>query len=277
MEIAYTKYNATGNSFVILDGRSGALGALGGGGESLALLARETQTDGVICLERSTKADVRMVYFNADGGQVDMCGNGARSVAHYLWKRSGSREVGIETNRDVYRTRVEEGGARVSIKMGDISGVDSIDLSSLLGQAKRHLYVEVGVPHCVFLVDRFDEGLFKDRAPAICRHSLFPKGANVNFVEAICLDQRRFLLRTFERGVGETLSCATGATAAAVAVSRWFGLEGTLSLAPLGGRMEVFIGDCTILSAQVCEVGGGMIWLSEKGLTIKGVGVHDGV
>ena len=210
------------------------------------------QVDGVIFLEKSSVADIKMIYFNADGKEVAMCGNGVRSVAHYFYHyEKRKKTIFVETLRKVYRTSCL--GDCVSIEMTDINRQNALDISSLF-HGQESFYVEVGVPHCVFLVDKIKDEFLQIHAPSIRKNKIFLHGANVNFVEIFCLKDKEFMVRTFEKGVErETLSCCTGITASALALAQWMGVRDKCMFHTPGGPIELVLKDPIVLKGQVEE------------------------
>ncbi len=255
LKIPYSRYSANGNMFVLIDNRKGDYGHLKEKAETLVLLCCSSKgmgSDGVIFLENSEKASVKMEYFNADGKAVNMCGNGVRSIAHYFYHREEKKEtIFVETSRAVYRTDCR--GDHVSIEMGDISNKNLLDISHLF-EGKNSFYVEVGVPHCVFLVDKMKDIFINIYAPRIRKNTLFKEGANVDFVEILSLKNNTFAVRTYERGVErETRSCCTGITASALGLIHWLGIEGECFFRTPGGLINLSLKRPIRLSGRVWE------------------------
>ncbi|MHC4173554.1 MAG: diaminopimelate epimerase [Planctomycetota bacterium] len=202
-------------------------------------------SDGLILIERPQTADVRMQMFNPDGSEAEMCGNGIRCFAKYVYERKlavpgGSLSVPgqpacpfslrIETGNGILSvgliTDSNDKVEKVCVNMGQpilkpadipvqLSGEKVIEQSvEILGQELRMTCVSMGNPHAVFFCD--DVGLIElERlGPAIENHSLFPNRVNVHFVQAD--KPTEFTIRTWERGCGITLACGTGACAASV-------------------------------------------------------------
>jgi len=178
--------------------------------------------DGVLVLEKSPAADIRMNYFNADGSYGGMCGNGGRCTASYLMDSSRTSSLTIEALDHIYRASGNP--ALVTLFMKDPVGIETgIELPLRAGPIVAH-FVNTGSPHVVIFRDELPEqvreALEKDGIERLGReirqHPRFePDGANVNFVTSI--DASRIAVRTYERGVeGETMACGTGAVASAV-------------------------------------------------------------
>jgi diaminopimelate epimerase len=189
-------------------------------------------SDGLILIRPSSVADARMQMFNADGSEAEMCGNGVRCVAKYLYDRGIARKptLRIETGRgvltlDVFpangkvdRVRVGMGqpilkSAEIPTRLaGDPPVLVPLDVA---GRELRVTCVSMGNPHCVAFVDEITDDLVLRVGPQIERHPAFPNRVNVEFVKV--LSRAETVLRVWERGSGETQACGTGACAAAVA------------------------------------------------------------
>ena len=188
--------------------------------------------DGLILIEPSTVADARMRMFNADGSESEMCGNGVRCVAKYVYDHGICRrqELTIETGGGVrdLKLQVTAGKADlVTVDMGEpqtqpelvpttLATVPVIDLPvDFSGHQMRATCVSMGNPHCVIFVPKATDELVLGLGPKIENDSRFPKRTNVEFVEVISRTEVR--QRTWERGSGETWACGTGASAVCVA------------------------------------------------------------
>ena len=188
--------------------------------------------DGLILIRPSEVADARMQMFNADGSEAEMCGNGIRCVAKYVYDHGICRqpEISIETGAGVLRVEVlTEGGRaeRVRVAMGrpvlaatdiptTLPGDPVVERElSVAGKTFSVTCVSMGNPHCVLFVDRADDELVLHIGPLIERAPEFPAKTNVEFVEVI--GRREVRQRTWERGSGETWACGTGASAVCVA------------------------------------------------------------
>jgi diaminopimelate epimerase len=172
--------------------------------------------DGLLVLEKSQKASVKMRIFNADGSEAEMCGNGARCVAYYLQQVTlkQSHKIKIDTKAGILNSQTHKGD--IEINMTVPRGIRLNSILSIRGHSLRFNFINTGVPHTVMLC----EGIEQIDVPSLGRlirfHKRFkPAGTNVNFVEPVGLD--RIKIRTYERGVeGETLACGTGSVAAAI-------------------------------------------------------------
>lgn len=218
--IPFTKMVGTGNDFVVVDTSRHPLPSLKGqwSAVSKALCDRHTGVgaDGVLVLERSRVADVRMRVFNPDGSEAEMCGNGARCVALYRSQQTAASTVKIETLAGALEATVR--GTRVAMRMTDPVNI-RLDFSvDLCGRPIRMSTVDTGVPHAVVPVDAINHVDVARDGRALRLHQAFaPRGTNVNFIQADPGRPNRLRIRTYERGVEEeTLACGTGIAAAAV-------------------------------------------------------------
>lgn len=219
-KIIFTKVVASGNDFVIIED-SYKLGVI-----SYKLLVKRicdrkfgVGADGVLLLDESKKADVRMRIFNADGSEARMCGNGARCVAFYACSRLKTQNprLKIETKAGIIEAEVK--GESVKIKLTKPEDYRPGLIIKINNRKLRVNFINTGVPHAVIFVAGLNKINAAEIGRAVRYHKGFaPKGANVNFVEVVNKDTIR--LRTYERGVeGETLACGTGSVASAIIFS----------------------------------------------------------
>jgi len=217
----FTKAVASGNDFVIVDNRTGQASGRSGQGADWPFFAKklcERKTgigaDGLLLLEDSGEADVKMRIFNPDGNEVNMCGNGSRCVAFYCNKK----EVKIETRAGILQVKLLSKN-RVKVKITDPKD-PKIDLNiNLDGEDYKMYYINTGVPHVVHFLEELDNFDVKKIGRLTRYHKDFqPNGTNANFVKV--LDKKSIAIRTYERGVeDETLACGTGACASAIIAS----------------------------------------------------------
>jgi len=245
MRATFTKMHGLGNDFVVLDTRTQPLPPMTAA-LARALADRRTGIgcDQLILLEESPKADFRMRIFNADGGEVEACGNATRAVAIL----HGS-PAHIETAGGVLAVQPGEGGAAVD--MGEprfewdaIPLAYAMDTASLpvgWDELEQPAAVNVGNPHAVFFVDDCDAIELERLGPQIERDPLFPQRVNVNV--ATVEDRANIRLRVWERGVGITRACGTGACATAVAAMRRGLVDGEVTVALQGGSLLIAWGE----------------------------------
>jgi len=198
---------------------------------------------------RDETADFRYRIFNADGGEVEQCGNGARCFVRFVHEQglTSKREILVETESGLISPRLEDNG-QVTVNMGvprfvpaDIPFLaDSDDLIQTLefaGRSAAISAVSMGNPHAVQVVDNVDIAPVARDGPLIEAHPRFPKRVNAGFMEIV--DRHGIRLRVYERGAGETLACGTGACAAVVVGVRRGLLDSPVRVATRGGDLLI--------------------------------------
>jgi diaminopimelate epimerase len=214
--LRFTKMNGAGNDFVLLDNRSGDIQLDRKQIAHICDRHRGVGADGILLLEKSSNgADFRMRYYNADGGEAEMCGNGARCFARFVDKVAGAREkVSFETPAGIIGAQLHDDV--VTLNMSDPTDLRLNVALQVDGEDATVHYINTGVPHVVVPVSRVDVIHVCTRGAAIRQHEMFsPKGANVNFLEK--RGANKIAIRTYERGVeNETLACGTGVVASAL-------------------------------------------------------------
>jgi diaminopimelate epimerase len=251
MRIEFVKMHGTGNDFMVFDAPRN--GSLPDAATWRKLANRHTGIgfDQALVLEPARQPGTQIFYriFNADGLEVEQCGNGARCIAALMARRSGAGpgELVMDSPGGLVRARLREDGL-VSVDMG----VPNFDPASLPFDASGEAYiyplqaggseieigaVSIGNPHAVIRVASVDSAPVDRLGPAVENHPRFPKRTNVEFMQVV--DPEHIRLRVHERGTGETLACGTGACAA-VAVGRRHGiLEKEVAVDVRGGRLIV--------------------------------------
>ena len=227
----YLKMNGLGNEFVVLKSHE----RLHLGENQVTALHRPQDSlgfDQLLSIEPSDYADCFMGIWNQDGSKVAACGNGTRAVAWAMMEETGKDEISIETEAGILYAK-KAGDKFVSVDMGEPRlKWDQIPLSEDMQTIRMELQigpidkpilwgpsaVSMGNPHCVFFVENAETAPVKEIGPMIEYHPLFPERTNVGFAQII--DRQTIRLRVWERGVGETLACGTGACAALVAAVR---------------------------------------------------------
>ncbi len=231
MKIPFYKYQGTGNDFVVIDNRN----ELFPKNDSL-LIAKMCDrkfgigADGLLLLENNIKYDFTMIYYNADGNLGSMCGNGGRCMVHFANYLNVINESTLFEAVDGLHEASIQNNDIVSLKMND---VDEIVIN------KNSIFLNTGSPHHVEMVDDLKQFNVEERGSYI-RNKIYGKeGSNINFVEKV--DNELFAVRTFERGVeAETLSCGTGVTAVAIALSETNKLKNNIVvLQTEGGNLSV--------------------------------------
>ena len=233
--LRFTKMNGAGNDFVVIDNRQKLLHL---SAEQIAFLCdrhRGVGADGVLVVEPSSgKADFRMRYYNCDGGEAEMCANGARCFAQFANQvLGGGIELRFETLAGIIRAEFHNKGVKLHL-----SEPKEMLLNRALEIEKRKISIHsinTGVPHVVTFVDDLETTPVRDWGAKIRYHTAFsPKGTNANFVEQ--LEPGRIAVRTYERGVeDETLACGTGVTASGLIYALLNGSEAPVSVLARGG------------------------------------------
>jgi len=270
----FSKYHGAGNDFVMIEDLDARLGPPGTLPADLvtALCDRHTGVgaDGVIrVLPGEGVGPFRMDYYNADGTEAEMCGNGIRCVVH-LERRAGRLDEGdhkIETKTRVVTVRTT-GGNRYTVDMGEpqTRGGKTITVD---GRRIDGIDVSMGNPHFVVFVADATDDLVLGLGPKIERHRDFPDRTNVEF--AVIETATKIRLRVWERGVGETLACGSGTCAAAVAAATLERTGPHVLVEVPGGELEVEWDQPghVWLTGEAEEVFGGEIdadWLRRRGL-----------
>ena len=243
MRISFVKMHGLGNDFVVIDGRAAALPML----EQMVVRRLADRHEGIGCdqliaLEpaRGTGADFRMRIFNADGGEVEACGNASRAVALLA-----GRPVVVETDGGAIALSPHEGGASVDMGAPRFDwdaiplayAMDTLAMPVGWDELSTPAAVNMGNPHAVFFVDDCDAVPLDRLGPTIESDPLFPARVNVNV--ATVESRSRIRLRVWERGAGLTRACGTGACATAVAAMRLGLAERTVTVALAGGELTI--------------------------------------
>jgi diaminopimelate epimerase len=246
MKISFAKYHGAGNDFILIDNRAGAIQLTH---EQVAHLCHRhfgIGADGLMLLETAERADFRMVYYNSDGDESTMCGNGGRCIAAFAHRlgiiQEHTKFIAID---GPHEARLRPGGI-IDLHMQDVAGIAHYEDHSILNTGSPHYVVWVSdVQH----TDVFNAG-------RKLRYSepFMPKGINVNFVQRL---NDGLWVRTYERGVeGETLSCGTGVTAAAIAATGHATGSFKTGIQTPGGILEVsFVKDSPDSAKQVVLTG----------------------
>jgi len=232
MQIEFYKYQGTGNDFVMIDNRSEFFPK-----EDVKLIERLCDrrfgigADGLILLENDSNTDFRMVYYNSDGNQSSMCGNGGRCLVAF------ANQLGVIKNKTIFIAT--DGLHHASVEADAVISLQMIDVDKIQ-KNDSYTFLNTGSPHHVQIVDDLEHYNVKENGAAIRYGELYgEKGSNINFVKKI--NDSEFSLRTYERGVeDETLACGTGATAVAIAMNATGQTnETSINLNVEGGRLVV--------------------------------------
>jgi diaminopimelate epimerase len=251
MKIRFTKMQGLGNDFVVLDAVNQAIDLTPAQARRLADRHFGVGCDQILVVERPTRPDADFGYriFNADGGEVEQCGNGARCFVRFVHEKglSARRAIRVETKGGLIAPRLEDDGL-VTVDMGvprfEPSHVPFVTESDALVQPLRVGDAEVeitalsmGNPHAVQVVANVDAAPVVGQGPLIENHPRFPQRVNAGFMQVV--DRHAIRLRVWERGAGETLACGTGACAAVVAgIARGL-LDSPVRVATRGGELSI--------------------------------------
>jgi len=198
---------------------------------------------------QSAGADFSYRIFNADGQEVEQCGNGLRCFARFVHDQrlTSKTALCVETMAGIYYPELADQG-QVVVDMGEpnfdpatipfTATEQALDYTLALDSTEITIAaLSLGNPHAVTLVDDIDHAPVTQQGPLIARHQQFPQGVNAGFMQIV--DRQNIKLRVFERGVGETLACGSGACAAAVAAIRWGLTENQVTVHLSGGQLQI--------------------------------------
>jgi len=235
----FYKMSGSGNDFVVVDARTTPPGRLAERDVVGRICARGTGVgaDGIVFVEQSSHAAVRLVYLNADASRAEFCGNATLCVTRLAVElgAANGESFGIETDSGVVTARVRDGLPEIDLPavtdpMTAVANVEPAAGESRIG------YATVGVPHLVILCRDVETVDVVGRGRPLRSHPGFPKGLNVNFVSRTPDGLWRY--RTYERGVeAETLACGSGAAAIAILLTDWGEATGTVDLQTRSGKI----------------------------------------
>jgi diaminopimelate epimerase len=243
MNIAFEKYHGAGNDFVIIDNRSLFFDKKDTG--LIAMICNRRigiGADGLILLESDEQTDFKMVYYNADGNESTMCGNGGRCLVAYAKSLGIIKDNTLFIAIDGLHKATIDSNNNVNLQMKDVNDIESFNDDFVL---------DTGSPHYVKIVKEYTAD-FVNKAKSIRNSDRFIKeGINVNFIK---VDNNNLEIRTFERGVeDETLACGTGCVAAALSVMKTNKNINSVNLKTVGGLLKV--------SATRVKEGFNNVWL----------------
>jgi diaminopimelate epimerase len=251
MKLKFTKMQGVGNDFVVIDAIRQNVSLTP---EQIRFLADRhfgVGCDQLLLVEKPSVADADFRYriFNADGGEVEQCGNGARCFVRFVHDQqlTTKREIRVETARGIILPRLEDDG-QVTVDMGAPRFIPSDIPFAASEQALTYALnvdgtsvdigaVSMGNPHAVQLVDNVDTAPVTEQGPLIEHHARFPQRVNAGFMQLV--DDHHIRLRVFERGSGETLACGTGACAAVVTGIRLNKLVSPVTVVMRGGELTI--------------------------------------
>ena len=255
MQIEFTKMHGIGNDFVVIDAINQDIELSPDQVRFIADRHFGIGCDQLLLVERpaSGGAEFRYRIYNADGGEVQQCGNGARCFARFVYDNglTTSSHIPVETAAGMIYLDIEDDN-RVTVDMGvpsfdpdslpfiaDAGDEDDTEYHQLMVNGKKYAIgaVSVGNPHAVLLVDSVAEAPVEKLGAAIESHERFPERVNVGFMEI--MDRSHIRLRVYERGVGETLACGTGACAAVAVGIHNSLLDKTVQVELNGGNLTI--------------------------------------
>jgi diaminopimelate epimerase len=269
MRLSFTKMHGLGNDFVVLDAVRRPLEITPAQIRWLADRRFGVGCDQVLLVTPPAGADADFGYriFNADGGEVEQCGNGARCFARFVREKGLTQktEIRVETRAGVIVPRVEADG-QVTVDMGPprfqpetlpfLAEREAAEYDlEVDGEGLRVGAVSMGNPHVVLRVPDVDVAPVRTLGPRIEVHPRFPRRVNAGFLQVV--DPRHVRLRVWERGAGETLACGTGACAAVAVGRRWLLLADTVDVDLPGGRLRIR-----------WEGGTGPVWMTGPAVTV---------
>lgn len=246
MQISFQKMHGLGNDFVILDGRKHAISLTEAQIQILCDRHRGVGCDQLVLIEESVAADVKVLFYNADGSFSSTCGNASRCVASLMAAELDKKEIALETTAGLVKCK-EVGQNEIVVDMGaPIFGwqmiplaeeCDPLHLDINLEELRDPVALSMGNPHCVFFVDDVQAINIHALGPKIEHHPIFPERSNVELVQIH--NENHLALLVWERGAGITLACGSGACAAVVAAHQR-GLVGKEVAVDLpGGRLTI--------------------------------------
>ena len=247
--ILFTKMHGLGNDFVVINAISQSIDLTA---EQIRLLAHRhfgIGCDQLLLAEPSAIADFRYRIFNADGGEVEQCGNGARCFARFVIDQglTTQRTINVETARGLIQLHVRDDG-QITVDMGRPDFQPSaLPFNATKAQREYPLTVgdqtltigavSMGNPHAVTAVNKIGDAPLTELGPLISSHPRFPQGVNAGFMQ---IENRQHIrLRVYERGVGETLACGSGACAAVAIGRQWNSLDETVTVELPGGTLTI--------------------------------------
>jgi len=253
--LKFTKMHALGNDFIIVNSLFEENDIPPHLIKNICERCYGIGANGVVVLLPSDKADFRVTIYNADGSEAEISGNGIRCLGRYISDLGlmQKKKFNIETLAGIKEIIIKKGEGiinKISVNMGTpefkrekipIRGKDGDPLNEeiFIGDKQKIFAscLSIGNPHCVIFVDDIDKAPVKKLGPILEKHKLFPNNTNIEFVEV--KNKKEIYIRIWERGVGETESCGTGACAAAVASVLKNKTERKLDVYLLGGKLEI--------------------------------------
>lgn len=253
----FTKMQGAGNDFILVDGFKNNLDLIIPKIKGLCDRRFGIGADGLIVALPSEIADIKMFYYNSDGSQGEMCGNGIRCFAKFIYEKNliKAKEISIETLAGIQHATIEidenDKVNKIEIEIGNIKYHPSEIVVDTCGENafNKELTVDnkkitfssilLGVPHTVIFMDKEDEYDINDIGSKIEVHPIFPNKTNVNFVFPVSDDTIKIF--TWERGAGRTLACGTGSSSSALLAHKLRGLKNKIKVITEGGDLEITV------------------------------------
>ena len=235
MLVDFTKMNGAGNDFVLIDNRKIGLQLSQEQIKYICDRQRGIGADGIMLLRNAVgEADLGWDFYNQDGSEGEMCGNGARCFARFAQRKlKSSDSISFETLAGIIQAKLQGENAIINLTPPENLRIDD-HISTSHGELEIHS-VNTGVPHAVLFVEDADKSMVSKLGKEIRHHDHYsPAGTNVNFVQLT--GDNSIHVRTYERGVGETLACGTGVTASALITAKLHGYASPISVQVLGGE-----------------------------------------
>lgn len=246
-----TKMHGLGNDFILVDNRGGKIGDLCALAKELCQRRLSVGADGLMAVENSEIGHIKMRIINADGSEAEMCGNGIRCFARYVYDQGivHRDNIEVETLAGIMKPQIiiENGAVKsVRVDMGVPSfsradlpmageGCSDRETIEIDGEILEIGSVLMGVPHTVYVTE--DHSRLEELGPKMEKHPIFPKGTNVNFCKIV--DSSHIEMNTWERGAGATLACGTGASGTVALLHRQGKVEGSCAVKLKAGSLFI--------------------------------------
>lgn len=267
--LEFTKMHGLGNDFIIFDGINQNLPNHNELAKKVCDRHFGIGADGMMVVERSSNSDTKMLFYNADGSQAPMCGNGIRCFAKYVFDKNlvKNKEFKVETLAGIMRPKITLSEKKISfveVNLGKAYFLSKIihantnkekilnESIEIDGKMFKISAVVVGSVHAVIFVDDLSKIDISTIGPKIENHQLFPNKINVNFCKII--DDTNLQVLTWERGVGQTLACGTGAASTAIISNILYNTSKKVNVHLLGGKVEIEQRDDEVFMTGPAEV-----------------------
>ncbi|MCX7698409.1 MAG: diaminopimelate epimerase [Candidatus Goldbacteria bacterium] len=239
-EIKFTKMSGAGNDFIVIDNYNKKINLTASQIEKICRRRFSVGADGLIMIEKSFKNyDFYMRFFNNDGKEAEMCGNGGRCAARFAYLKKYAKKSMEFLAKDGPHKAVITGKNIVKLKMIEPYNMKLNIKLKIKNKSITGHYLNTGVPHFVIFVNNLEKFDIFNIGREIRFHKFFaPKGTNVNFIQKI---NNLYFIRTYERGVeAETYACGTGATAAAIIINQLKNEKSPIILKAKGGLLKIY-------------------------------------